>query len=147
MDTVQQWALILLPFVAALAGSGGLTWLAFRKFKVDLRKEQQATEASTKQGEQSNVLSWVQQTYDANAKLRDELMAYAEQLKKDITIKANEADLAWQRGRACEGLRAQQILEIASLKVEAQNIRCDFLEFKKFCETNHGSRISIPMMS
>ena len=111
---------------ASILGPILIAWLSIAKFRKESEKDQKTTDALGIKG-----------LLDANAKLRDELRNDYQVIKAELARKTVENDLAWDRTRKCEINKLEMEKEINGLKVELDDIRCEFQEFKKVCETKH----------
>ena len=125
----MTWLTPVLTLIGALAGSGVISWLAVQKFNSD-----------KKQDDEKNILGWVKEAFKANSTLRDNLTSLMESLKSSEKKAREEADLAWSRSRECDKHRSEQEAEISDLKIGMRKIECDFVEFRKFCESNHHEK-------
>lgn len=123
-----------LQVLSWITGSAVIAFLAVAKFKHDVKKEKKDDEDKSEERE----LLGIRGLLDANAALRDELRKDYLNIKSELSQKILETDMAWTRARECESHRQKQEAEIAGMKMEMEDMRCEFAEFKKICETQHA---------
>lgn len=123
----MEYIPVLAQVSASIIGPILIAWLSIAKFRKESEKEQKTTDALGIKG-----------LLDANSKLRDELRSDYQIIKAELAKKTIENDLAWDRTRKCEINKLEMEKQISVLKIELDDIRCEFMEFKKVCESKHN---------